>query len=247
MDRLPARGATAIGRRPRPPLQPGRRVRAGWTNWAARSRGREGPGRGRRAASRRVQPRHGPAVRSGVRAQHRAGRRRGRWRAAARTSARTTREPELRADSTGLTGAAKMRSSLLIASLLSLPLVASACKDEAPVRTGPEPMRAPPSGVPTPTPAGPPATRESAEPGDTPEPDARPLVVLPERPRADPDIDRALDLIGGSGRRFIDPPEDPDARPTEYTAEQFAAMLRTKWDWLGYDLTELEPWLDEIA
>src|SRR5690606_18856901 len=119
--------------------------------------------------------------------------------------------------------------------------------DEAPVRTGPEPMRAPPSGVPTPTPAGPQATGETGEPGDTPEPDARPLVVLPERPRADPDIDRALDLIGRSGRRFIDPPEDPDARPTEYTAEQFAAMLRTKWDWLGYDLTELEPWLDEIA
>jgi hypothetical protein len=24
-------------------------------------------------------------------------------------------------------------------------------------------------------------------------------------------------------------------------------MLRTKWDWLGYDLTELDPWLDGVA
>jgi hypothetical protein len=24
-------------------------------------------------------------------------------------------------------------------------------------------------------------------------------------------------------------------------------MLRSKWDWIGYDLVELEPWLDAIA
>jgi hypothetical protein len=83
---------------------------------------------------------------------------------------------------------------------------------------------------------------ETGETGEDP-----PRVVLPERPRADPDIERALDLIGASGLRFVDPPSEPEGRAGEYTAEQFAGMLRTKWDWIGYDLTELEPWLDQIA
>ena len=128
-------------------------------------------------------------------------------------------------------------------SIAALLLVAaSACKDEPPARTGPEPMRAPPGGHPW-TPPNEAATSESGETGIA-EPES---VALPERPRADPAIERALDLINQSGLRFIDPADEPDERPGEYTAEQFAAMLRTTWDWIGYDLTELEPWLDGVA
>ena len=90
----------------------------------------------------------------------------------------------------------------------------------------------------------------AARPAPTPEPaeetdDAPP--PLPERPPADPEIARALDLISASGLRFIDQAEDAQSRPSEYTAEQFSGMLRSKWDWLGYDITSLDPWLDEIA
>jgi hypothetical protein len=77
--------------------------------------------------------------------------------------------------------------------------------------------------------------------------DEQPGSRLPERPRPDPDIERALDRISASGLRFIDQASEPEGRPSEYTAEQFAVMLRTKWDWIGYDLTELGPWLDAIA
>ncbi|MFO7561080.1 MAG: hypothetical protein R6X02_00435 [Enhygromyxa sp.] len=142
-----------------------------------------------------------------------------------------------------------MRTKVAIASGFSLCLAVAACKDEPPVHTGPEPMRAPPGGAPPMLPDRP-AAADDDETGDAGEPkdaDERPPVVLPERPRADPDIDRALDLIGASGLRFLDPRSDPEQRPSEYTAEQFAGMLRTKWDWLGYDLTALEPWLEEIA
>jgi hypothetical protein len=70
---------------------------------------------------------------------------------------------------------------------------------------------------------------------------------LTERPPADPAITKALDLISASGLRFIDQAADEDSKPSEYTAEQFASMLRTKWDWIGYDISELEPWVEEIA
>lgn len=136
---------------------------------------------------------------------------------------------------------------LAIPCFVLLVSTASACKDDAPTHTGPEPMRAPAGGTPpsAATLASNPAASTVA--GETGDDDAREAVVLPERPRADPDIERALDRIGASGLRFVDPASEPDERPDEYTAEQFASMLRTKWDWLGYDLTELEPWLDEIA
>jgi hypothetical protein len=136
-----------------------------------------------------------------------------------------------------------MSTRFAIAWLFSLGLIGAACKDDPPTHTGPEPMRARPGGDVRPPPADEPEPITAAD-----EIGAEPRqVVLPERPRADPDIDRALDLIGASGLRFIDSRSDPNERPTEYTAEQFATMLRTKWDWLGYDLVALEPWLDEIA
>jgi hypothetical protein len=131
-----------------------------------------------------------------------------------------------------------MRQFLAVAALL----VASACKDEVPppAATGPTPVSAtarerpqqPPVQTSTEEPA-----KDKSESGDE----------LPERPPADPEIERALELISASGLHFIDVPDEPNERPSEYTAAQFASMLRTKWDWLGYDLIELEPWLDEIA
>jgi hypothetical protein len=120
----------------------------------------------------------------------------------------------------------------------------SGCREDPPVERH-YPMRSPPAGkhgepkasAPALEPPDPSATETGAEPG----------AQLPERPPADPAIDKALDLIATSELRFIDQANDEDSRPSEYTAEQFAAMLRSKWDWIGYDITELEPWLDEIA
>ncbi|GEM_PF-2688123 len=79
--------------------------------------------------------------------------------------------------------------------------------------------------------------------------DQEPLPPLPERPPVDPEIERALEVIRHSGLRFISPPaeDEPEAEGTRYTAQEFAAMLSTKWDWIGYDLVSLDPWLDEIA
>lgn len=145
-----------------------------------------------------------------------------------------------------------MRPSLVTAVLLVA--TSSACKAEPPREHGPIPMRVPVGSQPATV--GPAShadeTSRATETGDSP---STPVVLL-ERPRADPEIERALDLINGSGLRFIDRPTDDadtgtdaesDDEPSEYTAEQFATMLRTKWDWVGYDITELELWLDEIA
>ena len=132
-----------------------------------------------------------------------------------------------------------MRTSVAMVGLL---LAASACKDEPPSASEPTPVPAP---APVEARLAAPSATDTGEAGDAETGEA--AAPLPERPRADPDIERALDLIGASGLRFIDPPDEPDESPDEYTAEQFASMLRTKWDWLGYDLTELQPWLDEIA
>lgn len=147
-----------------------------------------------------------------------------------------------------------MRSSLaalLLATATAGVIASAGCNDEPPARTGPEPMRAP-AGPRHATPVDPTETEnetgtetESAPKSGSEDPDD--AVILPERPRADPDIERALDLIGASGLTFVDPASDPEDKPSEYSAEQFSALLRTKWDWLGYDLTELEPWLDGVA
>jgi hypothetical protein len=130
--------------------------------------------------------------------------------------------------------------------LLALVLLASSgCGDEPPPRDGPEPMRTPPQKGASARPEQPdkdPAAELGGEASED-----QPGSRLPERPRADPAIERTLELIRASGLRFIDRPSEPEGRPSEYTAEQFAGMLRTKWDWIGYDLTELEPWLDAIA
>lgn len=63
----------------------------------------------------------------------------------------------------------------------------------------------------------------------------------------DPEIDRALELVRTSKHRFLAPDADPEASPDEYTAEQFISMLESKREWIGYDITKFEPWLDEIA
>lgn len=129
--------------------------------------------------------------------------------------------------------------------VFGLVLGASGCKDDTPTPvSGPAPVPLDPRVDPRAPTA--PAPNEAGEIDDDPEA-SKPARVLGERPPADPAIERALELIGNSGLRFIDVPNDPDKAPTEYTAKQFASMLRTKWDWLGYDLTELKPWLDEIA
>jgi hypothetical protein len=142
-----------------------------------------------------------------------------------------------------------MRTSFAIACLL---MAASACSDDDP--PPPPPSKHAPARAPAPaadsagqSDLGPERSEGVGARAGEAEHDPSPTGQREERPRADPDIERALDLISSSGLRFIDPPDDPDERPTEYTAEQFASMLRTKWDWLGYDLTELQPWLDEIA
>jgi hypothetical protein len=59
------------------------------------------------------------------------------------------------------------------------------------------------------------------------------------------DIDFSLSVIESSGLGFLAPHEDKAA--THYTAGEFARMLRRKSKWLGPDLNELDPWLDEIA
>ena len=131
--------------------------------------------------------------------------------------------------------------------ILALTLVlASSCKEpESPIRH--EPMRQPPGGAAVePPPPPPPPAPDEVDPNPASEPEVE-REPLPERAPADPGIERALDLIASSGHTFLDPAEDEDEDATVYTAEQFASMLRSKWDWIGYDLTEVEPWLDEIA
>lgn len=132
-----------------------------------------------------------------------------------------------------------MRTGLAMVSLIWM-CSATACKDQTPTRDEREPMRAPANVDARPMSAAP-------DPVAEPDHDQTEDAALPQRPPADPEIERALSLIGKSGLRFLDSRSDPAERPSEYTAEQFAAMLRTKWDWLGYDLTTLEPWLEEIA
>lgn len=63
----------------------------------------------------------------------------------------------------------------------------------------------------------------------------------------DPRIDSALELVRTSKLRFLAPDPDDAAAPDEYTAEQFASMLESKRDWIGYDITHFDPWLDDIA
>jgi hypothetical protein len=123
--------------------------------------------------------------------------------------------------------------------LMSVALTLS-CREEPPVERH-YPMRASTHEAET---SVAPAATASVEVGEI-DPDDAPK--LRERPKPDSAIAVTLDLISASGLTFIDPADGEDSRPTEYTAEQFASMLRSKWDWIGYDIIALDPWLDEIA
>lgn len=79
---------------------------------------------------------------------------------------------------------------------------------------------------------------------------AEPADALGAEPSAtgrDPRIDHAVERIRTSKLRFLAPDPDDAASPDEYTAEQFASMLESKRDWIGYDIMQFDPWLDEIA
>ena len=95
--------------------------------------------------------------------------------------------------------------------------------------------------------AGPRASETQAEPNTEAEAEAPTPLPPKDREPADPDIERALDLIATSGLRFVDQSTDADSPPTEYSAAEFSSMLRTKWEWIGYDIIELDPWLAAIA
>jgi hypothetical protein len=140
----------------------------------------------------------------------------------------------------------RVSAGLLIMASMSMAL---SCREDPPIERH-YPMRhatneASPSSLTGPTPS------DGSEPSAIVEdggngPDER-STKLRERPKPEPAIAVTLDMISASGRRFIDQAEDAESRPTEYTAEQFASMLRSKWDWIGYDIVEHDPWLDEIA
>jgi hypothetical protein len=117
------------------------------------------------------------------------------------------------------------------------------CK-EPPVEHGPEPMRVPakPATARQAAMAGSPGT-PAVETGEEPEPEG----WITERPPADPEIEHALELISASELVFLDPASEPGETSTEYTGKDFASMLRTKWDWIGYDLVVRDAWLDGVA
>jgi hypothetical protein len=131
--------------------------------------------------------------------------------------------------------------------LMSVALTLGCSSDEPfverhyPMRSGTYGVEAESWGISSPSASRTPTSAADGE-TDTDEP-----PKLRERPKPDSAIAVTLDMISASGRTFIDPADGEDSRPTEYTAEQFASMLRSKWDWIGYDIIELDPWLDEIA
>jgi hypothetical protein len=134
-----------------------------------------------------------------------------------------------------------MPSSLRLSVIVTLALTLS-CSEDPPVERH-YPMREPTHAAQPPVS---PATLPSVEDSESAT-TGQPALELRERPKPDPAIAVTLDLISASKRRFIDQADGEDSRPTEYTSEQFASMLRSKWDWLGYDIVTLEPWLDDIA
>ncbi len=115
--------------------------------------------------------------------------------------------------------------------LLALALVATSCDEPLPVH---EKLVEP---------------RRPVHPG-THEPGIGDLASMPEPMPVtgrDPKLDRALAILRGSKLRFLAPDADLAKPPAEYTAEQFASMLESKRDWVGYDITSFDLWLDEIA
>jgi hypothetical protein len=59
------------------------------------------------------------------------------------------------------------------------------------------------------------------------------------------DVEFVLHLIEESELTFYALKEEKE--PTKYNSGEFSRMLRRKWSWLGPDIEQLDPWLDEIA
>jgi hypothetical protein len=55
----------------------------------------------------------------------------------------------------------------------------------------------------------------------------------------------ALLIVEQSGLQFV--ATRPKNKEKVYDAHKFADMLRTKWDWLGADIDDLDHFIDEIA
>lgn len=134
-----------------------------------------------------------------------------------------------------------------LASLVAVTLAATlGCHDDPPLVRH-EPMRTPASGPASSAESRVAAATTAAAEAEIGGEQIEAPPPLAERPLADPAITKAIDLIGVSGLRFIDQAADEDSKPSEYTAEQFAGMLRSKWEWIGYDICELDAWIEEIA
>ena len=62
----------------------------------------------------------------------------------------------------------------------------------------------------------------------------------------------ALTIVERSGKRFVAPPRQlPNGKVKgkrkEYSANEFAEMLRKKWEFLGADVRDLDTFIEEIA
>jgi hypothetical protein len=62
----------------------------------------------------------------------------------------------------------------------------------------------------------------------------------------------ALKIVERSGKRFVAPPRQlPNGKVKgkrkEYSANEFAEMLRKKWEFLGADVRDLDTFIEEIA
>jgi len=62
----------------------------------------------------------------------------------------------------------------------------------------------------------------------------------------------ALTIVERSGKRFVAPPRSlPNGKVKgkrkEYSASEFAEMLRKKWEFLGADVRDLDTFIEEIA
>ena len=62
----------------------------------------------------------------------------------------------------------------------------------------------------------------------------------------------ALTIVERSGKRFVAPPRQlPNGKVKgkrkEYSSNEFAEMLRKKWEFLGADVRDLDTFIEEIA
>lgn len=98
---------------------------------------------------------------------------------------------------------------------------------------------------------------EGRPPPDSPPEEKRKAEVHARRLR----ILEALAFVERSGLHFVAPPRHGSGKPKsgaskgpkrkpkrkEYTAAEFADMLRKKWEFLGADIKDLDTFIDEIA